>query len=310
MSPPTGKTRLVLPTFLTISGITILVVLGTRWLFDIQYEVLHFKLELWEKGIPVLLPLLAILIWLRPRIDRLTFSSNPRNAHMIFYFVAWLAISVPLMLAQQYITLETGKLVKINSTKEIPANANARYIKLDNFRIAPEMASKYIASSQGGSRGNRAIQIDVYCVVPLVNQVTPKSMADFDSWYGLKFTKMLSTDLPTEQQRQLFTKFIDECEANAIRYPYHKVNYFTNIPESNELDNYREAIRAKTNLLTSGTSVLTPNFQPFAKRSGSSAFWSITSFVTLHLLFLALLEWPDGLSNEKTQRPRVKVKAT
>jgi rhomboid protease GluP len=304
----TNKHRLILPAFLTISTVTIVVALGARWLFDIQYDVLRFKLEIWETWISMFLPLAAILIWLRPKIHRLTFSSNLWNARVIFYSVAWVAISLPLMLAQQYLTSETGKLEKINSTDEIGPNANVRYIKLDNFRIAREMVSKYITTRSAGRKGNRKIQIDVYVVVPLVNDVTPRSLSDLNNWYGLKFTKALSADLSDASYHRLVSEFIGQCEANAMRYPYHDVNYFTNIPESYELDNYRQAIRTKTNLPTSDTHVLTPNFQPFAKRSGGSALWSIVSFVTLHLLFLALLHWPDGLSNNSQPKPRAQVR--
>jgi hypothetical protein len=289
--------RLILPTFLAISSITTIVLLGFRWLFDIQFHVVHFKLELWEIGIPVFLPPIAILILLRPKINRLTFSSDDARARTTLLIVSWLAISTPLVLAQQNLTLETGNLTKINSTKEIPSNSNARFIRLDNFVINPRMRGKNITVRQEGRRSNRAIKIEVYFVVPMFDGVAPKSLADFDYWCGLKFSKTLPADLPAEIYHQLYTEFINECDANTMRYPFHDANYFTNLPESGELDNYREAIRSKTRLLTSGTNVLIPNLQPFAKRARGSAYWSIVSFVLLHLLFFALLEWwPTGIS--------------
>ena len=135
------KLKHILPTFFIIAISTIVGLLLFRWLFVIQFDIIDLKEEVWCLWLPMGLPWIPILIWLRPRFRILTFKKDNDNGRFFFQFLSAGTIIACLLVSQNYLTTATGKLQKLSSIKDIEKVEKSRYYKLNDFSIANYMVA-------------------------------------------------------------------------------------------------------------------------------------------------------------------------
>ncbi|EPE84974.1 hypothetical protein LEP1GSC021_2538 [Leptospira noguchii str. 1993005606] len=70
------KLKHILPVFLLIYVLTLILFLSARWLLTIRYDILDINEEIWSFALPMSLPWIPILIWLRAGLKTVcTFDS-------------------------------------------------------------------------------------------------------------------------------------------------------------------------------------------------------------------------------------------
>ncbi len=84
-----------------------------NWLFSPWTESIHLNEELTNFWLPVALPWIPVLIWLRPRIKALKLGKG--NVAFLYLFVGAGAVVAPTMMAQRYLSIAAGALSHLRS---------------------------------------------------------------------------------------------------------------------------------------------------------------------------------------------------
>lgn len=289
------KARHILPTFFTIS-IGVISFIGIfRWL-NMHYHFLHFKLEVWETGIPVFLSIIVIAIWLRPRLKILTFDSEPEKQSVIFYAAAFCAIIAPSIIFQKYFSAIDGKLENIDKVSDIKNYPDAHYYVINNFTVVTTLYGRnmIVSESSGRSYNERlsTVTITNYFVFPIIGKADFNSLSDYKYWYGIKFSKQINGNLSDAAQQFRIREFDTECLNRLRSYDFRNAKYFVNLPNSDDLDNYQEAVRDATRLIGTDLIILEASHEPFENRAGNNLEWAFISYFLASSVFVLLLFWP------------------
>jgi rhomboid protease GluP len=159
------KIRHILPTLLIVVFGLVIGVSFIRWILCIQFSILDLKEEVWNFWIPLILPWIPILIWLRPRLRVLTFKKETENRRVLFQFISWGMMTAMLFVSQAYLTTATGKLESIINIQQIDKIETVRYYKIDKFAVAPYFGGSYTHFSTSG-KYNQDLNFDVFFCNP------------------------------------------------------------------------------------------------------------------------------------------------
>lgn len=166
------KLRLIFVPYLIIAVSTIVLYTFLNWLIIIKLNLFRIDDFIVSFLIPFILPWIPNLIWLMPRIKLLRMKqSYRRNPVSGVLFVNWLAIGIPLILAQQYIVTATGKLTSLNYISEIHDQPPTKYYTARHFYINKNMV--HVKTFLYAANKSRDFDMDIYACVPVFNTLFP-----------------------------------------------------------------------------------------------------------------------------------------
>ena len=140
----------------------ILIGLGTsmayaafRYVFDIKLGLLHWEEQYLNYWIPLFLPWVPILIWIRPRIRVLKYRDWGRSDnYLAIQFLMSLAIGIPTKMSQEYLIRAPYNQIELNHIQEIHEHPNEKYFHLDEFHFSRDQAVSHITSKITGKGTN------------------------------------------------------------------------------------------------------------------------------------------------------------
>src|SRR6266404_748865 len=106
-----NKLRFIYVPYLLISVGFVVAYSFLNWLVSIRIWTFSINEELTNFWLPLVLPWLPVLVWLRPRIRALKFTKT--KSPYAFELVAAVTIAVSTLIAQNYLQSATGKLTKL-----------------------------------------------------------------------------------------------------------------------------------------------------------------------------------------------------
>ena len=113
------KLKQVFFPYLGLSILTILLFGALRWLLDIYLDVLPLKEGYWNFGIPLLLSISVVSIWMWPRYELLTLKWVERSSSGYFFITMVLALVIPLVLSQNYLSKAAYEVIEVNNLNDI-----------------------------------------------------------------------------------------------------------------------------------------------------------------------------------------------
>lgn len=129
------KLQHILPTFIGLALATIAGLMLFRWLFAIRFEIIDIWEEVWNFWLPLALPCIPVLIWLRPRLRILTFKNDNSDGRFYFQLLAIVTICICLIASQEYLTTATGRFQILSNITEIDRVEKARYYQITDFSV-------------------------------------------------------------------------------------------------------------------------------------------------------------------------------
>jgi len=295
------KLKHILPTFFIIAISTIVGLLLFRWFFVIQFEIIDIKEEIWCIWLPMALPWIPLLIWLRPRLRILTFKKDNDNGRFFFQFLSAGTIIACLLVSQNYLTTATGKLQKLSTISDIEKVEKSRYYKLPNFSVANYYGGTYTDFRTSG-KYNEHLNFDIYFVTPILSNKSEKINEIPKYWYGVNFKEQISNKISNDEKEKNYQAFYNECIEKMNQYDFHSLDHFERKPTSDDRQNYLKAIEARTKQ-TAGNNfiVLEPIKEKYEDRNGNKFAWIFGSFgIGLGILLFSLI-WP-GYSEIERKR--------
>ncbi|PBJ09040.1 hypothetical protein [Flavobacterium sp. ACN6] len=282
------KLKHILPPFITISLSTIIGLLTIRWVFTIEFEIIDIKEKIWNFWLPVLLPWIPILIWLRPRFKILIL----KNDHLQFFFQSLSAITITACLinSQEYLTTATGTLQKLSTVTDIEKKRKSRYYKLTNFSVATNYGGSYTAFSRSGRSND--LNFDIYFVVPIFDRKPTNINGLPRYWYGVNFHERTRGSRSDYGNEKLYREFYNYCLDRMKEYDFYSLDHFKRTPTSDEKQNFIKAIEARTNKNSENYVILEPIKENYEKRNGNKFQWIFGSFGIGFSILLFTLIWP------------------
>jgi hypothetical protein len=168
-----AKLRLIFLPFLIITACTISIYTFLDWLFMVKLNLFKADEVVINLIIPMGLPWLPLLIWLRPRLKLLKLNvSGRRNPIGGFIYLCGITMIFPIVISQSYMLTATGKLTKLDYMSQIDYKPPTKYYSVKHAYIAKNMVHFRTIFSVSG-KGNNNFDMTIYAPMPIFDHLFP-----------------------------------------------------------------------------------------------------------------------------------------
>lgn len=271
------------------SLVTITAYTSLNYFLVIKYEVIEPKEMLLNFWIPFGLAFLFAYLFVRPRVNFLVAQENTREGITV---VGAVLLLVPLIIAQHFIDVANGKLTVLNSTTEIEWQPETKYYEIDHYHALKNYGS-LSTSRRTSNRYGTEITVTAYFVCPMIDTLKDyQSPKDFNVWIGKDYHEQFSNrKWDKDAQPKEIQEFIDISIEEYEKYDFHPHSYFKLLTNSEDRDNYLQAIERIPNgkELAKDAIILVPEKGKYESREGNKVGWFIGTLLFGHFLFLSLI---------------------
>ncbi|XDD51406.1 rhomboid family intramembrane serine protease [Leptospira sp. WS92.C1] len=297
------KLRQILPVFLSIYVLSLIGFLSLRWLLTIRYEAVDINEEIWNFVLPMAIPWLPVLIWLRPKLRILRFKNEDGNGPFFLQCISALTISVSLMTSQSYLTTAFGKLEIISEIQQLEKVPKARYYKLGNFFVDPSRAGVY-SNFQVTGKYNENLNFKLFFGIPFLTGTQIPQNENPKYWYGIKFKKEISNRISDEEKEKQYSIFYNECIERINSYDYHSLDHFERTATSDDKIHFFKAIETRIPKKTDEDYiVLEPIQERFEDKNENTLAWLFGFFGIGFSLLLFSLVFPGIREDKRMEFP-------
>ncbi|MCF0071764.1 hypothetical protein LZD49_14900 [Dyadobacter sp. CY261] len=212
------------------------------WLFLDKIPILEVSEDTWQFWIPALFPWAPILIWLKPRFDRLEFKKGKDKGSWQMQGISWIPMMIMLMISQMLLTYSTGETLEIKNVKEIRKHERVRYYRIREFAVHKFIGGVQYTVKKNG-RYNQNLDIDIYFTNPILTHKKQIISMTPLYWYGVKFHKQISNLSGDETKQRRFREFFDDCVQKMEHYDFYRLDHFEHKPASTDRENFRIAVQ-------------------------------------------------------------------
>jgi rhomboid protease GluP len=286
------KVKHIVPTLIYMLIGTIGITMLARWI-TFQTNILELKESIWSIWIPLILPWIPIIIWLRPRLRILIRKKESDKLQFFFQFITWFALGIPLFISQAYLNTALGEMANINNVEEISAHPKAVYYTIKDFVVVPKFGTS-AEDVRASGKYNEHLEINLYFTLPIANVKDSVSlMPKYPCWYGVKYHRQISNKISPDEKEAKYQEFYKECIDKMRNYKYHDLKYFRRLPKSDDRDGFLKAIgRFFKGPPPAQTMILEPKTDSFEDRNGNKLAWTFGSMAIGLAFFLFCLIFP------------------
>lgn len=190
------KFRLIFLPFLLIAISFIGIYSFLDWYFIIQPQITTIKEDIPNYWLPVILPWIPVIIFLRPKLKLLKLKKNNRRSDPIFglMFIAAVTISITTIITQFFIEADTGKLTSLENIHEIKGAPLTKYYSVKNYYIDKVHCGIYRTSYVSG-KYNNTLNFCIYFTCPMYDTGEIRKQVDLPVSTGEKHTLSLAKAL-------------------------------------------------------------------------------------------------------------------
>ncbi len=292
MKQISDKLKLIYVPFLLIAlgvagGYTFL-----HWLLQIRMHLFPLREDVVNLWIPLALPWIPVLVWLRPRIRLLELKDKRGNLPSLYVIIASIAIAIPTLILQAYLETACGKLTSLDNIHQVGRVEPTRYYTLKDFYL--DRASIGVKSNfETIGRQNETLDMSLFVVIPVLSSQGDKQNPGCDAWYGIKYNKQISNRLDVKEKEKKFREFAAECQAEFEKTDFTRFIYLENIPNSEDHARYLEAVKENKKYAASSSIILLPVNEPFEVRNGNKLAWFLGVLAAGAFIWLLMLLFPS-----------------
>lgn len=194
------KIRLIFIPYLIISIATIGIYTFLHWFLFIKSTIFLVDEIVLNLAVPMILPWVGILIWLRPLLKLLELkkSVGGRDPLIGLMVISWICMIAPNVMAQEYLITATGKLTRLTDISQINKVPSTKYYMVKKSVVMKEQACKMSDLSVSG-RHNQNLEMSLNIAVPVFYRYEIKDVFDvirYDRKTGVYFFNDKLTPLP------------------------------------------------------------------------------------------------------------------
>lgn len=291
MTALNGKLKLIYTPFLIIAIILTAGYTLLNWLLFIKFHAFAVNEDILNIWIPMALPWIPVLIWLRPRIKLLNLKRKKSDLPGLYVFIAGFAMCAPIIVAQSYLETATGKLTPLGNISQLENHEPTKYYSLKNFYLDKTNIGVQPVFDVSGKH-NQYLNMKLFVVLPILNSAADTSSSTCIAWYGIKYQQQISNNLDGQEKQERFQKFASESQADFDQKNVDEFVYFDKIGTTGDHKNYNAAIKKDKKYLGSSTTVLIPVNEPFEARNGNKLPWIFGSLAIGAIIWLIMVLIP------------------
>ena len=222
------KLKQIFLPYLCLSILTILLFNAFRWVFDIYLDVLPLKEGYWNFGIPCFLSALVVSIWMWPRYELLTLKWVKRSSSSYFFITMVLALVVPLVLSQNYLSKAAYKVIEVNNLNDIRHYPKQKYFSVSDFEPLKSEQVSYIETQViSGRYFDSTLHIDYYIATPFI--------AAENIWLGSSYHTSYDNREDQSIKDSQYAAFINDSRHNYEAKDFSNIRYFNKLKSSNSM---------------------------------------------------------------------------
>lgn len=285
-SESSKKIRLIYLPFLKIAFACIVGYTFLNWVF-IQHHLLSLREDVVKFFLPIALPWIPILLWLRPRTKLLQLEGAKGNKSFIYLMVAAFTIAIPTMVVQHYLQKATDQLTPLQSIQEINKGRATTCYSLKQVYVDKQHLGVHHSFDVSG-RGNSDLNMHIYVVMPLLEKVEDTASGSYVAWLGKEYYERISNNLEDVEKEQRYQQFVNETQAAFDASNFGDFRYLEKVGNTEDGDGFAEALK-KSGEPNSTAPVLLPVYEPFEQRTGNLLPWIPGSFLIGACLWLVMV---------------------
>jgi rhomboid protease GluP len=280
---------LFIPFILTLIALTVGYTF-LHWILFIQLDLFNLKEIITNFGIPIVLTGLAAWFLLRPRFKILNLEAKRGNWRDFYSFIMWIALTIPVIIAQEYIISATGKLTELNSINEISKHELTKYYSLKNCYINKNAIGVYSAFDVSGKH-NESFNMHIYIALPIFEKGSDTSNIEPAAWLGIEYRETINNRLEQNEKEEKYQAFTNESEKDFDSKNVSEFVYLDRINHSDKREGFIEAIKTNRRYKANDI-VLKAINEPFEARNGNKLAWIFGSSLIGSIIWLIMLLIP------------------
>jgi len=277
------------PFILTLIGLTVGYTF-LHWILFIELELFQLKEIITNFVIPFVLTGLAAWFLLRPRFKILNLEAKRGNWRDFYSFIMWIALTIPVIIAQEYIVSATGKLSELNSINEINKTTKSKFYTLKNFYIDKNAIGVHSAFDVSGKH-NESFNMHIYTALPIFEKVSDTSNMEPAAWLGIEYRETINDRLEQNEKEEKYQAFANESRKDFDSKNISEFVYLDRLSHSDKREGFIEAIKANKKY-KSNDIVLEAVNEAFDARNGNKLAWIFGSALIGSIIWLIMLLIP------------------
>ncbi len=282
------KLKLIFLPFLIIALCVVAGYTFLNWLLIIRLHAFSVSEEVINIGIPMALPWIPLILFLRPRVKLLNLKYKKGNISVLYILVAGFALIAPTLVAQIYIEKATGTLTALDHINQINDHEVTKYYSLKNYYLDKQHFRGQSRFDVSGKYG-QSLFMNLFMVVPIYATVDDTSNSNCLAWYGIRYFEDITNDKNQKEKDEQFQKFAKRSESDLAKKDLNQFIYLERIEKSRDYSGYMDAIKNTDKISDNSTIILLPINEPFGSRGDKAFNWIFGSFAIGGFLWLLMV---------------------
>ncbi len=289
---------LFVPFLLTLSSL-IIGYTFLHWLLFIELKIFPIKEIITNFGIPTVLTGLVAWFILRPRFKILNLETKRGNWRDFFSFILWIALTVPLIISQEYIVTASGKLTELNSINEINNTELTKFYSLKDFYIDKNAIGVHSAFDVSGKHNDK-FNMHIYVALPIFEKASDTINMEPSAWLGTEYRNTINNSLEPDEKEQKYQEFANTSQKDFDNKNFSEFEYLDRIGYSDKRDGFIEAIKSNP-IYEPNELILEAVNEPFEARNGKKLEWILGSSLVGSIIWLIMIFIPKIDSKQLTR---------
>lgn len=321
------KLKLIYLPYLLISIGFIALYTFFHWLLIIKLKLISPDENLVNLWLPIAMPWMPLVMWLRPRTKLLVIKNTNRSDWPTFYiFIAAIFIIGSTLVAQSWMVTATGKLTTLDDITHVKDQPLTKYYKLKHYFI-DKKHSLFSRKAEEIGRYNQHLKFYLYVVCPVLvaadtaitesgnsadrhvtlntavadtsapAKVSPAPLA----WLGIRYVLQVSSRLNDAERQNQFEHFFEEKDKGLDTASLQNFVYLDRIGNNENRAGYLKAVRTFAGDRNNNPVIFEPVNQPFEARNGKKAQLTLGLAGAGAIIWLIMIAIP-GLKRQDAEQ--------
>lgn len=236
------------------------------WLLLICFRIAEVKEEIFQYAVPMLLPILPLIIWFRPRVRKLRFKEKARSAISVFLGMATIFTGFTTFAAVSFIVAWCGKLTPLHHISELPQKPFSKYYTLSSFFIDKAHITSCLETRHEG-KSRKWTSYDVYITAPLYDKESDTKTIACGFFLSQKYSTRIITGVTASEQNSQMNYFLHKCYDNFNNDSTSQFTFLERTGKNDTREEFENAVSKSPVIKTQNPVILEPWYKPFSQRA-------------------------------------------
>ena len=207
--------------------------------------------------------------------------------------MAWIILTIPLIISQQYVITFSGKLTQLKTINEINKYTPTKYYSLESYYIDKDHAGIFLDTEVGG-KNNENFGMHIYVAVPIFEQPSNITSSIPKCWLAIEYSEKISNQLTIEEKEKKFHEFANKSELDFSSKDLSEFKYLDQLGNSDQKNGFTKAVENNKFFKNKSADpiILKGINEPFKNRNGNKLRSLIIAIAVGSLIWLIMTTIP------------------